>query len=48
MKRIHKATMVLAGALLLGAGLFTACPNNPDPVDPGKNATNQDTNPPPR
>ena len=36
MKRIHKATMVLAGALLLGAGLFTACPNNPDPVDPGK------------
>ena len=29
MKRIHKATMVLAGALLLGTGLFTACPNDP-------------------
>ena len=34
MKRIHKATMVLAGALLLGTGLFTACPN-----DPGKDNT---------
>ena len=47
MKRIHKATMVLAGALLLGTGLFTACPNNPDPADPGKDNTNQDTNTPP-
>ena len=34
MKRIHKATMVLAGALLLGTGLFTACPNNSGPADP--------------
>ena len=39
MKRIHKATMVLAGALLLGTGLFTACPNNSGPADPGKDDT---------